>query len=83
MEESLYSLNGSNEELDLPWSYVRVSLAGFGVNPMAFAHVAQPHTIILSASARSRCFLMMTLTNAASAAATTPIHIRDLMGMPP
>lgn len=54
-------------------------LAGFGVNPSALAQVAHPHTIILPASARSRCFLMMMAANAASAAAAITIHIRDLI----
>jgi len=57
--------------------------AGVAVNPSAVAPLAHPHTIILLASARSRCFLMMTAANAISAAAAITIQIRDLMGMPP
>jgi len=58
-------------------------LAGFGVSPTAFGWVAHPHTIILSASARSRCFLMLMTANATSAAAAIDIHMRDLICMPP
>ncbi len=44
---------------------------------------AYPHTIILSASARSRCFMTTMVANAASAAAAITIHMRDFMCMPP
>jgi len=58
-------------------------LPSLGVDPSAFAQVAQPHTAILSASARSRSFLMMTVANVTSAAAAITIHKRDLICIPP
>jgi hypothetical protein len=54
-------------------------LAGSGVEPSAFPQAAHPHTIILSASDRSRSFLMMMAANAASAAAAITIHVRGLI----
>jgi hypothetical protein len=46
------------------------------------AQVAHPHTIILSASVRSRCFLILMAASATSATAAITIHVRDFICMP-
>jgi hypothetical protein len=58
-------------------------LGAFGVKPSAFPQVVHPHTIILSASARSRCFLMPMAATASNAVAAITIQMRDLICISP